>query len=199
MKNFKTIIMALVITGAVVIGFNFCSHNDKSAAALTPEMAMRPNPKIKNIIVMVSDGTSVDGITLARWYKSYNKDTGAIDVGTKLSLDELASGLVRTWWSDGNKIGAITDSAPGATAIATGTKTTDKYVGVNPEKQPMESVLSAAQKIGKATGLVATVNIQHATPAAFSANNHDRNQYREIGAQQISLGIDVVLGGGTNT
>ncbi len=105
----------------------------------------------------------------------------------------------------------ITDSAPAATAFATGYKTSDKFVGILPDKittpgiapisdelktKPVPSVLEGAKLAGKATGLVATSNIQHASPAAYSAHWPDRNNYNEIAEQQVYLNIDVVLSGG---
>lgn len=50
--------------------------------------------------------------------------------------------------------------------------------------------------IGKATGLVATSNIQHATPAGFSSHWYARSNYTEIAEQQVYQNIDVVFGGG---
>ena len=62
--------------------------------------------------------------------------------------------------------------------------------------KPVPSVLEGAELVGKATGLVATSNIQHASPASYSAHWPDRNNYNEIAKQQVYLGIDVVLSGG---
>ena len=57
-------------------------------------------------------------------------------------------------------------------------------------------MLEGARLTGRATGLVATANIQHASPAAFSAHTHDRGRYSDIGEQQVYQSIDVVLAGG---
>jgi alkaline phosphatase len=153
---------------------------------------------VKNIIVLIPDGCSSDDYTAARWYK-----------GSPLTLEEMACGLVRTFNSDS----LITDSAPAATAYATGHKTGDKMVGIlsdintavipgthNPSEQtkfmPVASVLEGAKMIGKATGLIATSNIQHATPAGFSSHWYARSNYTEIAEQQVYQNIDVVFGGG---
>ncbi|HBR29523.1 MAG TPA: hypothetical protein DD789_08830 [Firmicutes bacterium] len=58
--------------------------------------------------IMIPDGMSSDVVTLSRWYNG----------GKALNLDRIASGLVRTYSSDA----PIADSAPAATAIATGFK-----------------------------------------------------------------------------
>jgi|LFRM01.1.fsa_nt_gb alkaline phosphatase len=155
-------------------------------------------PAVKNVILLIPDGMSVGGTTLARWYKG----------GIPLALDEMACGLVRTYSSDA----AIADSAPAATAYASGFKSHTGYLGVLPdvanmpglqpipkgdERKPAATILEAAKLAGKATGLVVTCEIPHATPAAFSSHYPDRNNYDDILEQQVYSGIDVVLGGGS--
>ncbi|MEQ4485083.1 alkaline phosphatase [Cohnella silvisoli] len=155
-------------------------------------------PAIKNVIILIPDGMSIDGTTLARWYKG----------GTPLALDSMASGLVRTYSADA----AIADSAPAGTAFSTGFKSHTGYVGVLPdkadmpgvapikpgdEKTPVANVLEAAKLAGKSTGIISTSEIMHATPADFSAHYPDRSNYDAISEQQVYQGIDVVLGGGS--
>ena len=149
-----------------------------------------------NVIMMVMDGTSVSTTTLSRWYK-----------GGNLAMDEMLAGGVRTYSAES----AITDSAPAATALATGHKSNDKYVGILPSvvkspglqsvkpedaQKPVANVLEGAKLQGKATGLISTSEIQHATPAGFSAHATHRTNYGDIAEQQVYQGIDVVLGGG---
>lgn len=139
----------------------------------------------KNVIMMIPDGTSVEAITLARWYNG----------GQSLAMDEIAVGLTRTYW----KNGPITDSAPGSTAYSTGHKTSDKYVGVLSEEEgakPVATLLEASRLKGKSTGIVVTCEAMHATPADFTAHDPDRSNYNSIMKQQVYSGIDVVLGGG---
>jgi alkaline phosphatase len=112
-------------------------------------------------------------------------------------MDDLASGLIRTWWRDGDKIGGIVDSAPAATAYSTGFKTNDKFLGMTYDLKPVATVLEGAQALGKSTGLIATSNIQHATPAAFSSHINDRALNTIISSQQVYNNIDVVFGGGS--
>ena len=175
------------------------------------------NNEVKNVIMLIPDGTSIGGITLARWYKiekikqaliKENKTDEeireAIAKEGKLALDEIVAGLVRVYCSDS----AITDSAPAATAFATGFKSQSKFIGVLPKKvsmpglkpvdklKPVATVLEAAKLSGKSTGLIATSHIQHATPAGFSSHTPRRDDYETIGEQQVYNGIDVVLGGG---
>ena len=73
----------------------------------------------KNVILLMTDGTSATHITLTRWYK-----------GAPLVLDSILVGGLRTYSAES----IITDSAPAATAFATGHKSNSKFIGVLPEK-----------------------------------------------------------------
>ncbi len=151
----------------------------------------------KNLIVLVADGAGVTHTTIARWVSP----SGALPV------DSMKVSLVRTYGAES----LVTDSAPAATAFATGHKTSDKFIGVLPgpvtlpgvpavpterQQKPVATVLEGAKLTGKATGLVATSEVQHATPAAYSAHWPDRNDENEIAEQQVYQDIDVVFGGG---
>ncbi|MEW6698175.1 MAG: alkaline phosphatase [Bacillota bacterium] len=146
--------------------------------------------RVKNVIMLIPDGMSVGGPTLARWYK---KDVlGQTDT---LAMDEIATGFVRTHWAKG----PVTDSAPAGTAFATGHKTDDGQIGVltaEEGKKPVATVLEAAKLEGKATGIIATSEIMHATPAAFSSHDPSRGNYNAIMKQQVYNGVDVIMGGG---
>lgn len=163
------------------------------------EAYQQPREDIRNIIILIPDGMSPGGITLARWYKSYNDNTDSFDPTVTLALDEMASGVLRTYWQTADVLGAITDSAPAGTAFATGHKTNDKHIGVagDEEKYPLATILEGARGIGKATGIIATSNVQHATPAAFSSHYFDRSRYDILAEQQAHQGIDVLFGAGS--
>ena len=153
----------------------------------------------KNVIMLIMDGSSDNVSTIARWYK-----------GESLALDNILTGAVRTYSAES----AITDSAPAATALATGNKSNSGYVGVLPslvntpgvEKvaeedafKPVANVLEGAKISGRATGIISTSEIQHATPAGYSSHVTSRSNYDDIGEQQVYQNIDVVLGGGTDS
>jgi alkaline phosphatase len=150
----------------------------------------------KNVIFLLTDGTGPEAWPIARWVK-----------GSALNVDSILTGAILTYGADS----IITDSAPGATAYATGYKGTDKFIsvgawaitvpGTNADPAlkyvPLATVLEGARLSGRAPGVVATSNVQHATPAAFSSHNYDRNNYNDLGEQQVYQGIDVVLSGGS--
>lgn len=150
---------------------------------------------IKNVIVMIPDGCDETVQTVARWYK-----------GEDLQVDKMVGGGVKTHMA--NSI--ITGSAAAGTAFATGHKTTVKFLGVGPRADdlltgfvptaepyaPVASVLEAAKLAGKATGIVATSRVTHATPAAFACHIQDRNWDNDIMEHMVYNNVDVVFGGG---
>jgi alkaline phosphatase len=138
-------------------------------------------PPPKNVILMIMDGTNSDILTLSRWYR-----------GTDLQLDKILIGGVRTYSAQS----AITDSAAAGSAMASGVKTKADYIGMNPDGRPVLTVLEGAKLSGYKTGIVSTSPIQHATPAAFTSHALNRDEFGDIGEQQVYQGLDVVLGGG---
>ena len=89
----------------------------------------------------------------------------------------------------------VTDSAASGTALATGEKTTNGYIGANPAGEPLYSVAHAAKEAGFAVGVATTVCINHATPGAFYAHNKSRNNYHDIACEMLTAGYDFYAGG----
>lgn len=91
----------------------------------------------------------------------------------------------------------VTDSAAAATAIATGVKTYNGSVSIDPEGVERTTILELAKASGRSTGLISTCQITDATPAAFAAHVPLRADQSEIARQYIERsGVDVILGGG---
>ena len=91
----------------------------------------------------------------------------------------------------------VTDSAPGATAIATGYRTNNKTLSEDPKSdKPIETIFELAEKLNKATGIVVTCSITHATPGAFVAHVKDRNDEFDIAKQEAETETDLFIGGG---
>lgn len=193
MFNGRKKLVPFVLAGALALS---------SASSFIPKIQAKEVPKKAertNVIMLIMDGSSDNLSTIARWYK-----------GEALAVDEILTGGVRTYSAES----AITDSAPAATALATGHKSNSGYVGVLPSLvttpgvdkiaeedafKPVANVLEGAKQLGKATGIVSTSEIQHATPAGFSSHVTSRSNYDDIAEQQVYQGMDVVLGGGWNS
>lgn len=90
----------------------------------------------------------------------------------------------------------VTDSAAAGTALATGFKTQKGRIGMSADKRVLKNMTEYAEEAGKATGLVVTSTINHATPGAFSAHVESRYHYNDIIEQQVDAGLEVIIGGG---
>ena len=157
--------------------------------------------RTKNVVMMIPDGMGIAHATLGRWYKYVKTGVNA------LAFDDLACGLVRTYWSTG----LITESAAAASAMATGFKTSARNVSLLPERSgmpgvpdlapgtastPLATVLEGARLSGLSTGLVVTCEFPHATPAGFSSHYTQRSAMNHLAEQQVYQSMDVVLAGG---
>lgn len=198
MKRFLSFLLAATMLTGTGMAVSVSANSNNSISNVKTSNILTPNnPQVKNIIMMIPDGQSVTDTTLARWYKG----------GEPLAVDEMACGLVRTYSSDA----PIADSAPSGTAYATGFKSHTGFVGVLPDantmpgmkplaeefrRKPIASILEAAQLLNKGTGMIATSEIMHATPADFSAHDPSRKNYDNLSEQEVYQGIDVVLGSG---
>ncbi len=92
----------------------------------------------------------------------------------------------------------IPDSASAGTAIATGNSTESSKIGMDTSgKTKYETIAERLkQEKGYKIGIVTTVYLNHATPAAFYAHQTSRNMYYEIGLDMIQSGFDYFGGGG---
>lgn len=136
----------------------------------------------KNVILMIGDGMGVPQVTLTR-----------LTVGAPLSMDSMKyGGLAKTHSANAT----VTDSAAAATALATGCKTNNGMISTLPDGTVVPTILEAAAKKGKATGLLTTVTITHATPAGFGSHVNARADEAGIAPQYLDRKIDVLMGGG---
>lgn len=157
---------------------------------------------VKNVILMIPDGTSLSVVSAARWYQTYKG-------GAKtLNIDPYICGTVTTFCSNA----PIGDSAPTTSCYMTGVPARTGNVSIypladggndiiplDPSKayQPQATVLEAAKyQQNKATGLVVTVEFPHATPADCSAHHYNRNKYEFLAPQIAYNNLDVMFGGG---
>ena len=110
-----------------------------------------------------------------------------------MAMDKLPSQGVTTT-SAANRF--ITGSAAAATAIGCGEKTNISFIGVTPDNTPIKSVAELAKEQGKKVGIISSVSIDHATPAAFYSHVPTRKMYYEIALQLANSDFDYFAGGG---
>lgn len=169
-----------------------------SAATFPWSVAAQEAPEIKNIIYMIPDG---GGFALFDFANGV-KEEGGFNEGLYPNSTKVTAGpmymkdyLVGTERTRSANY-AVTDSAASGTALSSGYRTNNKHVGVDPNGVPHANILEASQLAGKRVGLCTTYEWTNATPAAFSAHNVSRENYKIMSEQIVNQGIDVVLGVG---
>ena len=139
--------------------------------------------EVKNIIYLIGDGMGLTSVSMMLIENNY--EPTIFDKADNIALQKS--------YSLDNR---VTDSAASGTALATGHKTNNTVLGQLPDGTALESLMEVASAKGKATGLVVTTIIQHATPGAFYAHVPSRNAYTTISEQLLASDIDIAIGGG---
>jgi alkaline phosphatase len=173
---FSTCFLTTVSGGVSVLP---TTQNQKSTNTQpTVEGPKRP----RNIIFLIGDGMGLTQVS-----------AGMFMNGNKLNLERCPiTGLIKTHASNH----LITDSAAGATAFSCGCKTYNGAIAMTKDKKPCKTILETAEERGMATGLVATSQIAHATPAAFIAHVTDRSKMEDAASWFLKTEIDLFIGGG---
>lgn len=138
---------------------------------------------VKNLIFLIGDGMGLSQVSMLK------VENGGDDT----SFDRADNVALITTHSANNR---ITDSAAAGTAMATGRKTDNGVLGMIGDDTNFESIIEKAIKDGKSTGLITTVYLQHATPAAFYANVPHRGDNELITEQLLTSNIELLMGGG---
>jgi len=147
------------------------------------------NPKT-SVIFMIGDGMGPAYTSTYRYYKDNNHTV----------FDSMLIGMNSTYSANSN----ITDSAAAATALASGIKTQNGYIGSRKEyKTKAKTVLEFAKERGYITAMAVTATLTHATPAAFlSTRGLHRDKEAEIAKDYFKknskgkLKFDFLIGGG---
>ena len=138
--------------------------------------------KPKNVIYLIGDGMGFGAVSSL--LLSENGETG-FEMAPVIGLNETCSAN-----------NYVTDSPAGGTALATGTRTCNGFLGVGPDSVQLESILKKAQKMGKKTGIVVNTTLTEATPGAFYAGVTSRKESYKIAEQFTESGVDVAIGAG---
>lgn len=161
----------------------------------------------KYVFLFIGDGMSYPQVQLTNYFVSASSQEGAKTVtvdgeekailNSKNQLNMMTlpvAGSAQTY----DSTSFAPDSASTATSIATGNKTWSGSINVSEDfSEEYETIAEKlkAQKDYK-IGILSTVNLNHATPAAFYAHQESRNSYYEIGEELIASNFDYFAGGG---
>ncbi len=149
-----------------------------------------------SVIFMIGDGMGPAYTSSYRYYKDSNTSDGV----DSTIFDRLLVGMNSTY----SQNSLITDSAAAATALATGIKTNNGFVGNSDhENNQMQTVLEFAKAQQYLTAMAVTSTLTHATPAGFlSTRGLHRDKEAEIAKDFLlpnkdhTLKFDFLMGGG---
>jgi alkaline phosphatase len=135
----------------------------------------------ENFIFLIGDGMGVYQTLLYDVFSVSDPGVPAYSDGEDLFYGYLLpnQGYVRTDSRSG-----VTDSAAAGTALASGYKTVNGYVGKNESGKDVKSLTELAASKGMATAVMSTETSTGATPASFSAHADSRKDAEGIYASQ---------------
>ncbi len=137
----------------------------------------------ENFILLIGDGMGVYQTKLFDVYKSTEGDAKAISDGENAFYGYKFpySGFART-----DSLSGLTDSAAAGTALATGTKTKNGYIGKDKDLNDLKSLTELAYEKEMATAVMSTESSFGATPASFSAHADSRENEIDIKITQFN-------------
>lgn len=205
-------IIAVICTLSVVTASMVGCNNTKPTVTSTSEISAKTaadektdSKKPKYVFLFIGDGMSYPQIQSTNYYLNAlenktsmgNKDDNTILTKSKDVLEFLefpVAGSAQTY----DSTSFCPDSASTATSLSTGHKT---YSGtINMNENATESYETITEKLykqlGYKIGIVSSVNLNHATPAAFYCHQESRSNYYDIGLELIKSDFDYFAGGG---
>ena len=205
-------LIALALALVMCLGFCACSGEEAGEGTNPENVNMQGDIKSpKYVFLFIGDGMSYPQFQAAADYlgaladEDYEKALPSVDYEERQNavLDgpkELSfmgfpvAGSAVTY----DACSFAPDSASTATSIATGEKTYSGMINVSTDGS--ESFETIAEKLheqkGFEIGIISSVNLNHATPAAFYAHQASRNDYYEIGLELIDSDFEYFAGGG---
>jgi alkaline phosphatase len=165
----------LLLCGSLLV---FGCGTPKTAAIAKVSQSQKP----KNVVLLIGDGMGLSQVSASIYFKDSPSNFEQFPV---VGLSKTSSSAE-----------LITDSAAGATALASGIKTYNGAVGVAPDKTSVKTITEILSKRGYVSGVVATSTITHATPACFYAHVPSRSMHEQIAKQLVTSDLQFFAGGG---
>ena len=149
--------------------------------------------KAKYVFYFIGDGMALSQINSTEIFKGTQNGNGPMGRQPMNFTAFSHQGVQRTQSADT----FITESAAAGTALATGNKTNNDILGMDPTKSvKFKTMAEMAKEKGMKVAIVSSVSLDHATPGAFYAHQPTRKNYYEIGQEMINSNFDYFAGGG---
>ena len=212
MKKIVSALLSLTMLAGILVGCGVQAADveQQDTNELSATVTQNANSKTpKYVFLFIGDGMSYPQIQSTADYlgalndEDYFQAQPSLDDNQGATLDGPeylnfmnfeAAGSAVTY--DSNSFAP--DSASTATSIATGYKT---YSGsINVDETGTVEYETIAEKLHSqkdySIGVITSVNLNHATPAAFYAHQASRNDYYDIGLELIDSEFEYFAGGG---
>ena len=176
-KKWLPVVTALVAI-FVIGGWQICTGGQADSRA-------------RYVFLFIGDGMGIAQRNAAELYLAKEKGLSRPEEAKLVMNSFPAQGMNTTY----DLTSVIPDSASTATAIASGHKTSSGTIGMDAEaKLSYENIAEAAKKKNWKVGILSTVSLDHATPAAFYAHVASRKQMYDISMQLANSGFDYFAG-----
>ena len=211
MKRMIAATLTLALTTAALAGCaaNAAAPTDDQNTVAAATMSNETGKTPKYVFLFIGDGMSYPQIQSTSDYlgalndedywqaqPSLDDNQGAILDGPEYLNFMNFEGVGTAVTFDSNSFAP--DSASTATSIATGHKTYSGSINVDEtgtvEYETIAEQLKAQK--GYEIGVITSVNLNHATPAAFYAHQASRSNYYDIGLEMVESDFDYFAGGG---
>lgn len=188
MRNIKKSVFSLIMAVALIFSMLVIPANAALSGAKTPEYS---GTTPKYIFMFIADGLSYSQLSITSSYLGalQNKVESQEMTITKFPVVGSAATYDSTSYAP--------DSASTATSYATGYKTLSGVINMDEKKTKTYETITEKLKnqLGYKIGIVSTVNINHATPAAYYGHQPTRGNYYELSAELIASDFDYFAGG----
>ena len=154
-------------------------------------LILSASAEVKYVFYFIGDGMGTNQVMLAEMYRSAIEGQPLGRVQTLMTTFPY-SGHASTY----SKSNGITDSAAAGTCLATGSKTKNGMLGQDADSARLTTIAEELKAQNWGIGIMTTVAIDHATPAAFYAHVPKRSKYYEIGEQLTESNFDFFGGAG---
>lgn len=203
-KKIFSRVAAAALAGTMLLSCAYAAGNEKQAATLSSAAQTTPKTQVKTtngkkpkyVFLFIGDGMSYPQFQAASDYLGAVADTDndeILDGNKPLNfMNFLVSGSAVTY----DSTSFCPDSASTATSISTGHKTYSGTINMDESMTvKYETIAEQLKDEGYDIGVVSSVNLNHATPAAFYCHQPSRNNYYEIGEELIASDFDYFAGG----
>ena len=180
-SNFMVKFTATLISMILALGTFFGAYK----APTTKDSAEYFDDNIKNVIYLIGDGMGFNHLEKTKLERKTNLVMDTFDIKGSAMTRSLTN--------------RVTDSAASGTALATGSRTYNKAIGVylfdkTPKYSYPKNIRELCAERGMLTGVVTTDETSGATPSAFSAHSSDRYNTDDITMDQLTSTADIIWG-----